>query len=726
MRAALSLMLLFLVTHAAITTAQTDSKYPFRTDSANQSLPWFKLNPGVFPPHHSEHSVAGELVEADYIHRSGVFRTEGTGVLVNFTLPPYGSVQYLNAEADLRDVPIGTRLNFSLYQDSIGAFSLVADMQDEFSLATSQGLTYRLDDKQLQESRLLVTRHGVSKTVPGPIQSTLMVDTRTRVWKGKERASLSDLATGDELLFNFTGGSGKSLRRCTDIWAGAIAPRLATEQQGERHRAFIKERGLAAWIDRVDGDKLTVTLFSSDPASLQALFKVEGIDPAVWAKERHRLSVAVANEHLRTYNPPTNNKWATVLELQRSPTDCFGCSGVRLVLQPELMLEGFRKGRNVRLFPASWPIEAMPFGEGLHAGSHDEEPADAKELVAADFPYRTDFGNENLPWYEIQPGRFPPDHSEHRVGGELVKVDAARRSGQFRTDRTGELVNFTLPPFGSVLSLDADAELEDLPLGSRCLFFLYKDEKGAFTRAGVVEDEYSYLAGNTLTYRLETANLGEGKLVAARHAAPVKVDYILEPRVSPDFGRAELEVDSATRVWKGDHPVKLSDLTVGDELLVNLGVRTATGRGRCTDIWAGAEAQGIATALQRKRHAIFVKESGVSGWIDSVAGNEITVTLFAGSRPDMAAILGSDPYGKSVRVMLADEMRSTKGSKANQCGFKTHLPEGDTVATYGCSGVRWVLICDKLPAGYRKGGIVRLFKEEWPLQASTPEIKAHP
>ena len=479
MRALPALLLLFpvmpfLVAQSAKPTSarQTDAKIPFRTEAANQSLPWYRLKPGEFPPYHSEHRVRGVLVEADYIHRSGVFRREDTGELVDFTLPPFGSVSYLDAEADLRDVPIGTHFLFRLYQDESGKFTQAATMQDA--------------------------------------------------------ATLADAHTP------------------------------ATEQQRRRHFEFLKARGLPAWIDRVEGDRLTVTLFSSDPASLQALFKAEGIDPALWAKEHRRIAVAVANEHLRTYNAQVTNRGAIVQEFQHIPTDRYGCSGVRLVIQPELMLEGFRKSRIVRLFAPGWPIEPMPFGEGLFAGGHDEEPADSKELQAADFPYRTDFGNENLPWYQLQPGTVPPEHSEHRVGGELVKVDAAHRSGQFRVDRTGERVNFTLPPFGSVRYLNAEAALEDLPPGMRCLFFLYQDEKGAFTRAAIIMDEYSYLAANTLTYRLEATRLSEGRLVVARHPAPVQVDYILEPRIAPDFGRIELEVDDRTRVWKGDKQVKLT------------------------------------------------------------------------------------------------------------------------------------------------------------------------
>jgi hypothetical protein len=522
MRGLLALILLLLVPQAAqpAPVPQADGKTAFRTDTANRNLPWYRLKPGEFPPRGSEHRVGGELLETDVIHRSGVFRRDGDGELVSFTLPPFGSVSYLDVEADLRDVPLGTHLQFFLYQDDKGIFSQAARIQDKDALT----------------------------------------NTHT----------------------------------------------LATEQQRNQHFTFLKARGLPAWIDHVEGDHITVTLFSGDPAALQAMFQAEGIDPARWAKEHRRIAVGVANEHLRSYLPNVTNRGATVQEFQSVPTDCYGCSGVRLVLQPELMLEGFRKGRIVRLFAPSWPVEAMPFGEGLYAGGHDEEPADSKELQPADFPYRTDFGNENLPWYQLQSGKVPPDHSEHRVGGELVKIDANGRSGQFRMDRTGELVNFTLPPVASIRYLNADAALEDLPLGMRCLFFLYQDEKGAFTRAAVIEDEFSYLASNTLTYRFEAAHLDAGKLYVVRHAAPVQTDYVLEPRVPLDFGRLELEVDDRTRVWKGDRQVKLSDIAVGDELLVNLAARTKTSRGRCTDIWVGAETHRLATEQQRKRHTALI------------------------------------------------------------------------------------------------------------------------
>ena len=609
--------------------AKLDPKVPFRTDSANEHLPWYQLKPGEFPPLHSEHRVGGELVEADFIHRAGQFRRSDTGELVDFTLPPFGSVTYLNAEADLRDVPLGTFLVFFLYQDENGAFTKVAAMRDEYSMLAGQGFTYRLDEARLTEGKLLVTKQNLGEKQTDLGRVELRVTDKTRVWKGDKPAKLSDLAVGDQLLVNLTDSTATNRGRCTDIWVGAETHKLDTERQRKKHNAFLKERGLPAWIDRVDGKKLTVTLLSGQKADLDALLKEDHIVPAQWATEHRRVEAVVANEELRSYNPPVDRKGCTVLEFQSISTDCYGCGGVRWVLSPELLLEGFRKGRIIRLFvhPA-WPVKDMPFGESLYDESFVAELIERNPNY---YPYRTDFVNKHLPWYQLKPGEFPPHYSEHRVVGELVKVDGAQRSGQFRTERTNELVNFTLPPFGSVKYLNAAAELVDLPLGTRCRFYLYQDSKGAFTKAAVVTDEFTDLTGIRRTYRLDEARLDEGKILVAWRLPPVENEKgeMVKP---PDLGRSELSVDDKTRVWKGDWLAKLSDLAVGDELLVNLTGRSATSRGRCTDIYVGTSSHKLATERQRKKHNAFLKEYGLPAWIERVDGNKLTVTLFSGDR----------------------------------------------------------------------------------------------
>ncbi|HSU67585.1 MAG TPA: hypothetical protein VLJ39_11990 [Tepidisphaeraceae bacterium] len=564
--------------------SSNDASHPFRTDSANANLPWYQPRPGEFPPHGSAHRVGGELVSADFIRRTGQFRASRTGELIDFIMPPYGSVNYLNTDADLRDVPLGTFFVFFLNQDSHGKFTRLATMQDQYSMDAGQGWTYRLDALNLADGKLLTTKQNVSKQQPGLGKRELLVDERTRLWKGDKQIKPSDLAVGDELLFNLTGTTAENPGRCTDIWVGAETHNAVTNRQRLAHAAFIKKLGIAGWIDRVEGNKLTVTLFSGDPARFMQTY----MGDFAMGKD---FGAVVANDELRTWNPPVDREHSNLIEIKTGPVEGYGTSGVQLVFTVKYMLEGFRKGRVVRIFAPGWPCENPPYGESLmnygYSALKDTELVEmTPKEYPTQFPFRTDYENETLPWYRLKEGQVPPKYSEHLVIGDLVKVDAGKNQGQFRTERTGELVDFTLIPHGQARCRGSDAKLADLPVGVRYRFSLYQDEKGAFTQASQISDEASYFAANSLSYHLEAMQLDHGKLYAAKELAEVK-NYNGDMERPPAIGRTELLVTSDTRVWKGNAQVKLSDLSPGDELRVNLTSEQPQTPSRCTDLWLG-------------------------------------------------------------------------------------------------------------------------------------------
>lgn len=600
---------------------KADPRYPFRTDFANPNLPWYMPKPGEFPPHHSDRRIGGELVSADFIHRSGDFRTKD-GQLIHFTMPPYGSVNYLNSDADLRDVPLGTFFLFFLNQDANGNFTRLATMQDQFTMDNNHGFSYRLDAIKLAEGKLLTTKHKVDKSKQEGGPKELFVTPSTRVWKLDKQIKLTDLAVGDELLFNFTGKTATNPGHCTDIWVGPGTHKLASETQRAKFAAFLKFRGLPGWIEKVEGDKLTVTLFTGDPATYKTLWLGElkvGMD----------VRVCVANDELRTWNPGTDNERSNLLEVKTGGIDAYGTSGVKLTFTVAHMLEGFRKGRIVRIFAAGWKMHDQFYAESLmcygYSGVRDAELVEnvAKEYPTQ-FPYRTDYGNENLPWFQLKDGEVPPRFSDHVVIGELEKVNADQRGGQFRTDCTGELVDFTLAPQGASLSintnvpgdsgpsrfqdvpasvryLNADATLAEIPLGTRCHFHLYQNEKGAFTRATLVTDDFSYLSQRVIAYRLDKADLDEGKLEVASQLPQVK-NYNGDMEQPPDVARAILLVTPQTRVWKGSQQVKLSDIAVGDLLLVNMTGEEPGAPSHCTDIWVGPDTHQLAANEQTVKH----------------------------------------------------------------------------------------------------------------------------
>ena len=411
---------------------------------------------------------------------------------------------------------------------------------------------------------------------------------------------LADLAAGDELLYNLTGHYGDDPGWCTDLYVGAETHQLTTERQQKRFIESQKKRGLPGWVDKTDGNLLTVSLFSGDAAN----FKKNFLDD--WEVGRE-VSVCVANTELRTWNPPVDKERGSIVEMQRFPQDGYGASGVRLIVKVPYMLEGFRRGHVLRLFGQGWTIKDAPYGESLmnygFARLQDFELLEnpAREYPTQ-FPFRTDYGNKQLPWFQVKEGEAPPPFAEHVIYGDLVKADAAARTGQFRTERTGETVEFALLPAASVRYLNAESSLADLPLGTRCRFHLFQDEKGAFTKASLVADDYSHSASNGVSWIAKELLLNDGKLHVGKQMALVK-DYNGDMQRPPEIGQAEWRVTPETRVWKGDQPAKLADLAVGDVLLADFTAEQAGAPAHCTDIWIGEETHKAVTAQQAKKLA---------------------------------------------------------------------------------------------------------------------------
>ena len=618
---ALALLLLAISGALPADAPKLDPKYPFRTGWANENLPWYQLKPGEFPPHHSDLRIGGELVQADFIHRTGQFRVNKTGELKSFSMPPYGAINYLNSEADLRDVPMGTFFLFFLNQDAEGGFTRLATMQDQYTMDAGHSFSYRLDEARLAEGKLLVTKQSLPKKQPDLGKQELLVNDQTRVWKGDKQVKLADLVPGDELLYNRSAATAEKPGLCIDIWAGAETHKKTTDKQRQKFAEFTKFRGLPGWIDKVDGTKLSITLFSGDAHSFKDTF----MEKLTVGSEFH---VCVANDELRTWNPPVDGEKSSLLEVKKTSVDAYGTSGFQIVGNMTNMLEGFRKGRIVRIFPSGSTRKDQFYGESLmNYGFGGLRTSELIENVAQEypdqFPFRTDYGNADLPWYKLEKGKVPPHYSEHVMLGTLVKTDAGGHSGQFRKDGSDELVQFRLTDEGAAMAvninkegdsapsyfkdqpatvryLGGDATLADIPPGTRCRFHLYQDENGYFTIASLVSDDFSHFVLQHTTYHVEALKLAEGKLHVTRRIPMVK-DYNGDMQQPPDIGRVELLVDAGTKVWKGKDQVKLTGIALGDALLVNVTGESPGKPSRCLEIWIGDETHQLVTDAHNKK-----------------------------------------------------------------------------------------------------------------------------
>ncbi len=447
--------------------------------------------------------IHGEMISVDYVHRTGQFRSD-TGVCVDFTMPPYAIMRYRGAEADLREVPLGTKLTFVVLQDA--------------------------EDGPAQ----LVTTESSEPADPG-------------------------------------------LQR--------------------KFEEFTKVRGVAGWIDKTEGKEVTVTFFSGNPAAFEKAYG------SVLKKDKS-VKVCVSNDELRTWNPPVDGEGGTIINVTKAPTDRFGCSGYQITARVSNMLEGFRRGRVVRVFLDGWKAQDQFYGESLMGyGFGRMMNQELVENVAREypeqFPFRTDVSNAHLPWFKLKPGQAPPSFSEHLVLGEWVK--GSGNSGSFLMERTGTPVDFTLIPEAKVRYLNADATLEDIPPGTRSRFHLYQDDAGKFTLASLVTDEFTRLASNATSLLIDSIEPDTGRMQVSWQLPEVK-NYNGDMERPPCFAHSLLVLTNATKIWGVHKALKISDLKTGDLILVNVSAELPGKPSRCTEVWVGSESAKAATDDQTAKH----------------------------------------------------------------------------------------------------------------------------
>ena len=354
----------------------------------------FQLKPGEFPPDGSAHYIGGELIALDHVNRTGVLRPDRTDAQkrgdwdlpLPFTLLPFGSLSYHGASAELRDIPIGTHLHGWFYQtpaepkepkDAKGkraaaktqvpryerlsieaAFNLASRLEDDFSHLARLQRAWRVDAVDLEKNILTAT--GITAGKADVKVTLFQLVPGTRVWKGRGFGSIADLAVGQSVFINLTYATLKGPGRCKDIWLDAESRALATAQQQEVHKQNLRERGFAGWIDAVDNQQaiVTVTLFSAFDHKLKELFRVTQTTNDV-------ITAATAEDNLRTWDQINDRKRGTLLETKEVPA-VPGSSGLQVKFKSELLIEGFRPKRVIRLWPGGWRVDDLPREERIY------------------------------------------------------------------------------------------------------------------------------------------------------------------------------------------------------------------------------------------------------------------------------------------------------------------------------------------------------------------------
>jgi hypothetical protein len=376
---------------------------------------------GEFPPLEKAHSYRGELVFVDHANRRGSIRVEGVGKYFRnaphpFAMLPYGIVRYHGAPADLRDIPLGTVLHLRAFlppdpktsavpvlpvnnkkknsgYSGAGIFPAenhVLLLEDEPSHCQREGKVWKLKEVDLKNNQgmIVASRELKEGGDDKAGEETMTFDAATRIWRGRERLSVADLIAegiwpasgknsldGQSVLLGITWkptpDSVFTRFHISDIWLDETAIQRAAQNQTETHKALIRSRWMPAWVDAVEYGKfgsatVTATLFGGMDESLYADFKKDV--SAMMNGVENTLKHAGGN-----YGPEHMASRGGILEVTKTDGEVpLGSSGIQIRFETDLITEGIRPGRVVRVRPGNWPHVRLPREEFVGDGSNPE------------------------------------------------------------------------------------------------------------------------------------------------------------------------------------------------------------------------------------------------------------------------------------------------------------------------------------------------------------------
>ena len=369
----------------------------------------FRPKVGEFPPLEKAHSYKGELTFVDHANRRGSLRIDGDGRFrfaapSPFALLPYGLVRYHGSPADLRDIPLGTVMYAKAFLPPDPKISSVPVLpldnrekkygyagtgvapaenhifllEDEPSYCKRLGLVWKLQEINLNEDLGIITARREPISGNGDVhEETFTIDTATRFWRGKEHLYLRDLIEEKVLPENgiqylneqavFLGISWKPTAggvfkrfHVSDVWLDELAMVRASQIQNETHKTFIKSRWMPGWVDKVvygkfGRAKISVTLFGGMDQSLYADFK--NGQNATLASSENTLK-HWAGGTAGTIQMASKGVIREITKKQKGVQ--LGSSGIHLSLETNLVTEGFRPGKVIRIRPNTWPVLEVP------------------------------------------------------------------------------------------------------------------------------------------------------------------------------------------------------------------------------------------------------------------------------------------------------------------------------------------------------------------------------
>jgi hypothetical protein len=222
-------------------------------------------------------------------------------------------------------------------------------------------------------------------------------DSATRIWRGSERIGVARMVAdaawpasgkkklgGQPVHLGITWkpapgeGLGGAFTRfhISDIWLDEAAIEQAAQFQTETHKGFIRSRWMPARVDAVEYGKfgratVTATLFGGMDASLYADFQ-KGMQAQMNGAEN---TLKHAGGH---YGPGHIASSGQITAITKAGGKIpLSSSGIQIQFETDLIIEGIRPTRVIRVRPQSWPSRQVPREEYVNDSLEERFPTPA-------------------------------------------------------------------------------------------------------------------------------------------------------------------------------------------------------------------------------------------------------------------------------------------------------------------------------------------------------------
>jgi len=234
------------------------------------------------------------------------------------------------------------------------------------------------------------------------------------------------------------------------------------------------------------------------------------------------------------------------------------------------------------------------------------------------------------PPLKITPGQvIVPTDRMRRIWGELIAIDPKTRTGSFRNESNDDVLTFTIMPYAELLHHASNGDVQDFRVGERAIFRLHENEEGKWVWLTYIQDEMNMLNGHKEYYYVDAIDPASGTITFTQ--ANFDKTFIRDKGLV-------MKTDKATRFWKAGQPVTFADIKIGDKLRAKT---HGLGKGKDRvgwEVFLDDESLLKFREEQTAVHARRMAEEGLPGYVDSVEGSTIQLTLF-GETSDAAKAL---------------------------------------------------------------------------------------